>query len=200
MTKSLVRTVVSIALLSGLMACGFQPRAALKLPADVGPVMVVSKDPNSRLADALERRLVAAGMDVKDAEVGTAVNPDPRKPVDLSGVGVLDLVQERWGDLPISLDSLGRAQELSLRYAVVFEVRDPDGTIVVPQQTIELARDYVASPTNSIGTEGEREILVKEMQREMVNSILLRIDTVVRKRLKEGLPVGGTPQAPSTTP
>ena len=190
MTKSLVRTVVSVALLSGLMACGFQPRKALQLPSDVGPVTVLSKDPNSRLADALERRLLAAGMQVKDAEPGTAVNPDPRKPVDTSGTGVLDIVTERWGDLPISLDSLGRAQELSLRYAVVFEVRDPDGNVVVPQQTIELARDYVASPTNSIGTEGEREVLVKEMQREMVNSILLRIDTVVRRRLKEGLPVG----------
>lgn len=198
MIKSLARFTVAVALLGSLAACGFQPRQALKLPADVGPVTVVSKDPNSRLADALERRLEAAGMQVTDAGAGSPVNPDPRKPVDYSGAAVLDLVTERWGDLPISLDSLGRSQELSLRYAVVFEFRDAAGELVFPQQTIELARDYVASPTNAIGTEGEREVLVKEMQREMVNSILLRIDTVVRRRLSQGLPARAT--LPAGTP
>ena len=195
MIKSLARSVLAATLLAGLVACGFQPRAALQLPADVGPVTVVSKDPNSRLADALERRFVAAGLKVTDSDPGTAVNPDPRKPVDHSGTAVLDLVTERWGDLPISLDSLGRAQELSLRYAVVFALRDEKGQVVVPEQTIELSRDYVASPTNAIGTEGEREVLVKEMQREMVNSILLRIDTVMRRRLSQGQSVPAPSQS-----
>lgn len=176
--KLVVPAIVAVLMLS---ACGFKPRSALVLPDDLGPVMVASQDPNSRLADALERRLAAAGIPLKDAEAGSPLNPDPRKPVDYTGNAVLDLKTERWGDLPIALDGQGRAQENSLRYAVVFEVRDADGKVTLPEQTIELSRDYVASPTNSIGTEGEREVLVREMQRDMVSSILLRIDTVYRR-------------------
>lgn len=183
-TPKLVVPAIVIALM--LSACGFKPRSALVLPDNLGPVMVAAQDPNSRLADALERRLQAAGIPLKDAEAGSPLNPDPRKPVDYTGTAVLDIKTERWGDLPIALDSQGRSQENSLRYAVVFEVRDADGKVTLPEQTIELSRDYVASPTNSIGTEGEREVLVREMQREMVNSILLRIDTVYRRILAEG--------------
>jgi len=76
----------------------------------------------------------------------------------------------------LSVDARGRAQEFSLRYAVVFEMRNGDGTVLVPQQNIELSRDYISVPNNSIGTEGEREILVRELQREMAASILRRID------------------------
>ena len=196
MTKILAKVLLPLTLLAILPACGFKPRSALVLPQNLGPVVVASKDPNSRLADALERRLQAAGLTIKDAEPGTAMR-DPRLPVDYTGNAVLDLKQERWGDLPTALDSLGRAQENSLRFAVEFEVRNADGTVMVPSQTIELARDYVASPTNAIGTEGEREVLVKEMERDMVNSILLRIDTVYRRMSQQGMTL---PAAPGPAP
>ena len=89
---------------------------------------------------------------------------------------VLRIKAERWGDTPLSVDARGRAQEFSLRYAVVFEMRNGDGTVLVPEQNIELSRDYISVPNNSIGTEGEREILVRELQREMAAAILRRID------------------------
>ena len=100
---------------------------------------------------------------------------------DTTDATVLDLLGEQWGDRPIALDELGRAQEYSLRYAVTFEVRKPDGTTPVPRQTIELARDYVSNPVQSIGTEGEREILQGELRREMVASVLRRLDAVARR-------------------
>jgi len=46
----------------------------------------------------------------------------------------------------------------------------------VPQQSIELARAYISVPTNAIGTEGERETLMRELRREMTASVLRRID------------------------
>ncbi|MDQ3206768.1 MAG: LPS assembly lipoprotein LptE [Pseudomonadota bacterium] len=147
-----------------LSACGFQLRDALVLPPDLGPVKVVAADRYSPLAQSLAQSLTAMG-----AVPATEDTQDP---------AVLRVVTERWGDTPISVDPLGRAQEFSLRYAVIFELRKADGTSVVPQQTIELSRDYISVPTNSIGTEGEREILVRELQREMVASIVRRIGAV----------------------
>src|SRR3546814_1027754 len=85
-------------------------------------------------------------------------------------VATLRIHLEKWGSTPISIDQFGRAQEYTLRYAVVFSLDKADGTNVVPEQTVELARDYVSVPTRSTGTEGERELLAREMQKEMTAS------------------------------
>ncbi|WP_441817553.1 LPS-assembly lipoprotein LptE [Lysobacter sp. TAF61] len=166
-------------------ACGFHLRNALVLPPDMGPVRVVSSDRYSPLADSLAQALTRAGA-VPATE-------------DTSNATVLDLLGEQWGDRPIALDELGRAQEYSLRYAVTFEVRKADGTTPVPRQTVELARDYVSNPVQSIGTEGEREILQGEMRREMVASVLRRLDAVARH--VSALPAATpAPAAEGTTP
>ena len=158
----MIRRLLPFVLVLALPACGFQLRDALTLPVGMDPVKVVSTSRYSPLADRLEQSLTRAG-----ATAATAAVPNP---------AVLQIKAERWGDTPLSVDSLGRAQEFSLRYAVVFEMRNGDGTVLVPEQSIELSRDYISVPTNSIGTEGEREILVRELQREMASAILRRID------------------------
>ncbi|OHE83797.1 MAG: hypothetical protein A2579_06190 [Lysobacterales bacterium RIFOXYD1_FULL_69_11] len=160
------RSVLPALLALSLAACGFQLRDALVLPPDLGPVKVRSVDRYSPLAESLARSLTRAG-----AVPATAEDTDS---------AVLDIQAEEWGDTPISVDSFGRAQEFSLRYAVVFELRRADGSPMVPQQTIELARDYISVPTQSEGTEGERDILVRELQREMAAAVLRRIDAVAK--------------------
>ena len=164
--RTLLKRAIPVALALALSACGFHLRSALVLPPDLGPVRVVSVDRYSPLAESLAQALTRAG-----AEPATERTTDAT---------VLDLMAEQWGDRPISLDELGRAQEYSLRYAVTFELRRPDGSAIVPRQTIELARDYVSNPVQAIGTEGEREILQGEMRREMVASVLRRLDAVAR--------------------
>lgn len=165
-TPRYLRPLVSVLLALSLAACGFQLREALVLPPDLGPVKVRSVDRYSPLAEALARSLSRAGAVPAAADAQDAA--------------VLDLQAERWGDTPISVDSFGRAQEFSLRYAVVFELRRADGSALVPQQTIELSRDYISVPTQSEGTEGEREILQRELQREMAAAVLRRIDAVAK--------------------
>lgn len=175
----MIRILLPIAFALALSACGFHLRSALTLPPDLGPLRVASTNPYSPLADALAESLARAGARAATEGDGNAA--------------VLDLISERWGDTPISVDQFGRAQEFTLRYAVVFELRRGDGTPLVPRQVIELARDYVASPTNAIGTEGEREILQRELQREMTASVLRRIDAV----LVRGASGAGSGEAPA---
>jgi DNA polymerase-3 subunit delta len=45
----------------------------------------------------------------------------------LESATTLQILSERWGDTPISIDELGRAQEFSLRYAVIFTLVDGGG-------------------------------------------------------------------------
>ena len=162
MIRRRLRLTLAPFVLLALSACGFQLRDALSLPAGLDPVKVVSADRYSPLAESLAQALTQAGA--------VPATPEVEAPA------VLEILAERWGDTPISVDERGRAQEFNLRYAVVFELRNGDGTVLVPRQNIELSRDYISVPTNSIGTEGERDILVRELRREMAASILRRID------------------------
>jgi LPS-assembly lipoprotein len=157
----MIRRSLPIVLALALSACGFHLRSPLVLPGDLGPVRVASVDRYSPLADSLSQSIRRAGATIAPPTDETAT--------------VVDLLSERWGDTPISVDELGRAQEFSLRYAVVFEVRRADGTKPVPRQAVELSRDYISNPVNAIGTEGEREILVRELRREMAASIIRRL-------------------------
>ncbi|HEY0861657.1 MAG TPA: LPS assembly lipoprotein LptE [Pseudoxanthomonas sp.] len=176
------RFLATAALALMLAGCGFHLRSRIALPSDLGPVLVRSSATYSDLAYKLVRGLQVAGA---DAHTPTTADLEAEKAAVASGETVpkkaeLVIVSERWGDLPIAVDSLGRAQEYSLRYAVVFVFRKADGTDLVPQQVVELSRDYVSPPENATGTTTEREILADELRREMSASILRRVDGVVR--------------------
>lgn len=178
----MTRLLLSIALAAGLAGCGFHPRNALMLPADVPAVQVTSNVPYSELSKLLERNLRASG-----AQIITASASDDAQNAELAeDAARLQVLSERWGDLPIAIDGSGRAQEYRLRYAAIFVFKRADGSVLVPQQVIELSRDYVAPPTDATGTTTEREILATELRREMAASILRRIDGVVRLQAASG--------------
>lgn len=149
-----------------LAGCGFHLRDALVLPPDIGPLRVVARDGNSELVQGLRDALRRAGASLADPANEEAAT--------------LQVVSERWGNTPISIDPFGRSQEFTLRYAVIFRLQREDGTDLVPQQAIELSRDYISVPTRSEGTEAEREILARELRREMLSAVLRRIDAVSR--------------------
>jgi LPS-assembly lipoprotein len=171
MTRILITALLALA----LSACGFHLRNAVVLPPDLGPVRIVSGDPYSPLAESLAEALERIGA----APVRNA-SDDVTGVVSEEKTATLQLLSERWGDTPISIDQFGRAQEFSLRYAVVFALVKADGTLLLPQQTVELSRDYIAPPADSIGKTSERELLVRELRREMSASILRRIGAAVR--------------------
>ncbi|WP_140718906.1 MULTISPECIES: LPS-assembly lipoprotein LptE [Gammaproteobacteria] len=186
----MIRSFIVLVLVAGLTACGFHLRSRLALPPDVPAVKVTSVAPYSELVKLLKRSLTASGATIADEDAKT-------------GFAQLNVLSERWGDLPIAIDAEGRAQEYSLRYAAIFTLLAPDGSVIVPQQVIEMSRDYVSPPTDATGTATEREILADELRRDMSASILRRIDSVVRARTKNGLPLssGAAPAGGSgTTP
>lgn len=169
----MIRILFALVLAVALSACGFHLRNKLALPADMPAVKVVSSSPYSELVKLLNRGLRASGAQVVEED-----------DADDAQLAHLQVLSERWGDLPIAIDAEGRAQEYSLRYAVIFVFRRPDGSDVVPQQVIELSRDYVSPPTDATGTTTEREILADELRRDMSASILRRVDSVLRARLQ----------------
>lgn len=153
-----------LALIAALLTgCGFHLRGALNLPEHLGPVRVLASDSHSPLGDLLARELRRAGA-------------QPATVQDGENVATLQVISEYWADTPVSHDALGRAQEYMLRYAVVFTLRRADGSVAVPQQAVELSRDYLTPVFDSVGKLSERERLVAELQRDMATAILRRVD------------------------
>ena len=162
------RTAIVLVLAAGLLSgCGFHLRNALTLPANLGPVRVLASDQYSALAENLADGLQRAGAQAAPADA-------------TEGVATLQVLSEQWADTPISHDQYGRAQEFSLRYAVVFTLRRADESVAVPQQAVELARDYLAPAVDSIGKASERELLVRELRRDMATAILRRVDAATQ--------------------
>jgi LPS-assembly lipoprotein len=172
MKTSPYRIALVCLLAAALAGCGFQLRNATLLPRDLGAVAVTAPDPYSPLADALARALERAGAQPAADATESATR--------------LEVLSERWTDLPISVDNFGRAQEYSLRYAVVFRLRRADGSMIVPQQAVELARDYVAPVGDAVGNNSERDLLVAEMRREMTAAIMRRIDAAAHGNAAAG--------------
>lgn len=179
MARPPFRVVLPLLFALALSACGFHLREPLTLPPELDGVRVVAADPYSPLAQSLTRSLERAGFPV--AERGG----------DDEGVAVLRVLSERWDSQAISVDQFGRAQEFTLRYAAEFRLEDIDGEDLVPDQVIELSRDYVSLPENSTGSESEREMLARELQREMAAAVLRRIDAVTRGRDADAAPPAG---------
>lgn len=180
-TVCMTRYLTALILAATLTGCGFHLRNKLALPADMPAVQVDSAVRYSELVKILNRGLRSSGATV--VEAGDTLAVAGKTP----GVARLLIRSERWGDLPIAIDGQGRAQEYSLRYAVVFSFLRPDGSVIVPEQAVELSRDYVSPPQDSTGTTTEREILADELRREMSASILRRIDSVVRADVEKAL-------------
>lgn len=162
------RSVLHCLLLGGcllLSACGFKLRQDIVLPASLATIKVSVADPYSPLQRNLEVALRRSGA----AVVETA-----------DGVAVLRVFRNSLQRLPLSVGDTGRVQEFVLRYVVTFELVDASGLVVVPRQDVELERDYSFDTIQAQGTPGEEEVMRAELEREIVQSILRRVDAVLR--------------------
>jgi LPS-assembly lipoprotein len=199
--------VLSATLLLG--ACGFHMRRGATLPPDLGPLRVVSSNRYSPLAESLSQALARSGavpapdpVEVQpqagegESEIAPPADDSAAVAAQPAPVATLNIRKERWGTIPAAIDARGRAQELTLRYAVEFDLLRADGSVLVPRQVVELARNYVTVPTQGIGTDSEQEILAKEMRRDMVAAIMRRIDAA----LQATGPVEAAPQPPEDVP
>ena len=157
----LVLAMAGVLLLS---ACGFHLREQIVLPAALQRLSLEFADPLTPL-----RRDLAAALERAGAEIvapGTA------------GAGVLRVPVDSTLTEPLTVSDAARVQEYIVRHRVEVEIVDAAGKVLLPRATIELTRDYSFDETQALGAAAEDELLRKELQREMVQQILRRIETL----------------------
>lgn len=159
----LVLTAMALSLLGG---CGFHRRGPLVMPAGLEPVRIVSADAYSPLATGIERALRRQGIEI--------AGPGQHD------TAVLNIGREGFRQGPIMAENRSRTQEYVATYRVSIRLRAADGTVIVPEQTVSLDREYVVDTRLPIGTPAEQDLLEEELRRDMVDAVLRRIDAALR--------------------
>jgi LPS-assembly lipoprotein len=147
-----------------LTGCGFHLRKEAELPAGMQRVHVEIADPSSALARDLSKALSRSGATVV-AEAG-------------EGVAELKIGANTLSTDVLSVGGTARANEYALRLHVEFEVTDAAGTAILPKQTIELSREFTFDATQALGVAAETDLLGKELERDMVQTILRRLEAL----------------------
>jgi len=152
------RTVLAVALLLTLAACGFKLRGTADVPFETIYL------PGATGGIALDlKRNIQIGTNAK-------VVDDAAK-----AQAVMQFTEEAKQKEVLSLTGTGKVREFQLRYRVGFRVHDGKGGDYVPQSTIQLTRDVTFNDTEILAKEQEEQLLFRDMQSDMVQQILRRL-------------------------
>ncbi len=164
---SIGRCVALCAVLAILSACGFHMRREVSLPASMQRVHVQIADPFSPLKRDLEAALTRSGATV-EASPGPGIAE-----VTISALSLAPQVR--------SVGANAYVNEFSMVYHVELSITDGNGQILLANRVIEHSRDYTFDQTQAIGTGPEQDEIKREMERDMVQSVMLRVDAAVHK-------------------
>ncbi|HRQ65861.1 MAG TPA: LPS assembly lipoprotein LptE [Xanthomonadaceae bacterium] len=157
-----LRTLFLIGLCLAVAACGFRLRGEVALPAGFERLHLEVANPGNALRNDLAAALGRAGAQL-------VANPEQasariRIPVNQMRTEVL------------TVGAGARIREFEIRYRVELEVLDAEGESRMARQIIELARDYTFDERAALGAEQEAEVLRGELQREMLQQVLRRLE------------------------
>ena len=163
--KLLVSKWLLIGLTCLLASCGFQLRGSAGSAVELTALDVSATYAYGQLATEVERTL---------RQQGIAVNPDGG--ADYS----LHLFDERATRRSVSTTNQVSVAEYMLMLTVDFELLDGAGDPVLPLTTISAERIYSYDRGSFVGNSEEEAMLSREMQADIIQQILRRIEATVK--------------------
>ena len=161
------RLAIALLLTSLLAACGFHLRGEARLPRSMQTLAIEGADVLSPLGRDLRKALERAGVQVAEKSV--------------PGAAVLRIGSNQFRTDVLSVGGNARANEYTIRYHVEFDVVDASGTPLLERQTIELSRDFTFDASQSLGVAAEQDLLTRELERDMVQAVLRRLEAAGRE-------------------
>jgi LPS-assembly lipoprotein len=174
---SLLQTSLLLASALALTACGFHLRQNAKLPPQMQRVHVTVNGGRD-FQRHLERALETSNITVED-ESGP-------------GIAELHVPVAQFSTETLSAGGYVRITEYAVRYQVQFDVADSAGQVLVPNQRINMSREYSYDATNTVGNASQVEEIQRSLNDDMVQAILFRLEAAT----KNGL---ATPASASST-
>lgn len=143
-----------------LSGCGFHLRGSQLGVQSLPPLYVKGEDLKG--VDVIYRVLRQAGVSVVGRGEDAAL--------------VLHLISEKRERRVLSVNTAGKVQEYELHYGVTFAVEDKGGTVLMPEQTISLIRDFDYSGDDVLAKESEADDLYRAMLEETAGQIIMRMN------------------------
>lgn len=163
-----IHRLVLVALFAALLsACGFHLRGEARLPASMQTLSIEGADALSPLGRDLRKALTRTGVRVVDGAG--------------EGAALLRIASNQFRTDVLSVGGNARANEYTIRYHVEFDVVSATGSTLLARQTLELSRDFTFDATQALGIAAEQDLLTGELQRDMVQAILRRLEAAGRE-------------------
>ena len=160
------RTLLAALTLPGLVlsGCGFALRQPLKLPFSA---LQWRNPPQTPVAQALTQALQQAGV-----QVGPLPPPAPGA----AAVGVvMEVLADRRERSVVGQTAAGQVRELALRTRFRFNLRQPNGRVLIDDTELLLERDISFSETAVLSKDAEERLLYLDMQRDIVDLVMRRL-------------------------
>lgn len=152
-----------------LTACGFKPSNVVAIREITVPFNVTAADPYSSLADNIERALTASGATLsKGNEPSISI--------------VINKEESKTG--PLALNQFAQVTEYVTSYKVTYSLTNEVGKTLIDKQIVEFRREYTYDADSSEGSPAQLDLLKREMETEMIRSILRRTNVVLQPETK----------------
>ncbi len=161
--KKLCKQFFILILCSTLLNCGFALRGAYEMPEAMQVTYINSLQADAQLVRSLKLALKSSGIKIVDIKT--------------DDVAVLKLYREVKDKRTVSVDSLGRAREYTLTYALNFSLIAKPYEFEIAEQTIRIERDFIFDPEDVLGNSRGEAQLYEEMQQDLVRLLLLRLQS-----------------------
>lgn len=76
---------------------------------------------------------------------------------------------------PITLSRQGRANMFELTFRVLYQIQNPKGDVLIPQQEMIVRRDYFNNQVSPLGQGEEEAQMRQEMEKEAAQTLLRRV-------------------------
>ena len=165
------RRTVSFLLLAGIVlllsACGYHLRGEAQLPHGMERVHVDSSDQFGPLKRNVEKALERSGAKIEPAA------GDGIAEVDFTAVSLAPIVR--------SVSANAKVNEYTMLYHLEMQITDGSGKVLLPRQVIEQSRVFTFDQTQAIGTGAEQDEIKKEMERDMTQVVMRKVESAERK-------------------
>lgn len=166
MTKRWLQLALCTGGIGMLSACGFHLRQSAALPTPMQQQVYLNVSGGGELPRDLARALNARKVQVLDEAA--------------PGAAELDVKAQFRTDV-LTSTGFRRVGEYAVRYHVDLSLKDGSGTVVLPQQGIDLSHEFTFDPFQAIGTNAQTEVIERDLTREMTDAIMRRLEAAGRK-------------------
>ena len=156
--------LLSLAPMTGLVACGYRLRGMVDLPYKV---IAITGNPSPPLRADLQTSILT-GTDAK-----VAINP---KDADL----ILEITSDLNGREILAYNANGQVSAYRLNIRVGFRAYNNSGTDIVPEAEIYMTRDMDFSVSTVLATDVQMQQFLSLMRRDLAVQILRRVSASAR--------------------